>query len=268
MINEVYHEFFKTRGLLLDNAYDPFVLRNLLSYYKDNDLHYIRCQDNDLANLRGFKNLYYLTVSQEAYNFDVLSELDNLIGIELLSEQVPAVPENIKNRIESLVLHQTSGKIESLSCFPHIKYLKVDSYPGFKNTDLCFLNGLHLNQLSVMSKYITTLKGIETQCSLECLEVTQCSKLFDISQIVYLSCLKTVVLQECNKLSEESLGSVPESVEFLTVFGSEQSGHKHSLNSLDFLETLVNLKKFETNWKVDSELLNTVDYKGRIHVIN
>ena len=74
MINIKYNSFFNKEGFLLDDAYDPFKRIQYINYFKEHQTEYICCQDADLKNLVGFIGIQYLTIPEEADNYQELEK--------------------------------------------------------------------------------------------------------------------------------------------------------------------------------------------------
>ena len=88
MISIKYNSFFNKEGFLLDDAYDPFKRMQYINYFKEHQTEYICCQDADLKNLVGFIGIQYLTIPEEADNYQELEKISDLIGIELCGTQL------------------------------------------------------------------------------------------------------------------------------------------------------------------------------------
>ena len=258
MIDVVYNDFFRKKGFVLDDAYDLYKLKNFLKYYLENKIEYIKCKDTALDNLKCFKDLKYLTIPKEAINYFELYKLIDLRGIELCYTQLQLIPNDIQVSLESLILHCGKDSLDFTSIPTNLKELKIDGFPGFNNTDLYFLRGLNLKCLSIMSRKLKTLKGIEHQRNLETLIIHSCSNLYDVSNLSNLKKLKTLHLSECNKLQKNFADFFPGSLEELTVYGSESYGPKCSFPEFDFLQKMKNLKLFKTNWKISPEQLISI----------
>lgn len=257
-IKEVYHSFFKTKGFVLDDAYDPYKLKLYVHYYIEHNIAYIRCQDVALENLNSFKDVSYLTIPKEAENFSELTKLTNLKGLELSGTQLGLIPESISRHLQSAVIYCYNEKVDGISAWKKLENVKLDGFPGVNYIDLHFIKDLRIKDLSISSSKIITLDGIECQTELNTLELWQCSKLSNISSIANLKSLKRLRISECNKVSVSSLFFLPESIESLSILGSESTAPRSRFSSLDFLLKFNNLKEFETNWRVDSTQLEVM----------
>lgn len=258
MTDIIYNEFFNRKGFVLDDAYDPYKLKAFLKTYAEENVEYIRSKDVDLGNLHCFHDLKYLTISDEAIHYDVLSDLSDLKGMELLYSQLQLIPDKTLESLESLILHFGNETVEPELHFAKLRDLKADGFPGFCNTDLSFISGLSLQRLSVSSRKLKTLKGIGCQQDLASLTIASCSALYDISELCSLTKLKTLCLRECNKLPEDFTDLLPSSLENLSVFGSEYSGPRCSFPTLDFFRKMKKLRVFKTNWRISPEQLASI----------
>ena len=254
MIEIVYNDFFRKKGFVLDDAYDPYKLNVFLKFYSDNNCEYINSKDVALENLKSFSGLKYLSIPDEAIHYYELSSLTDLKGVELCYSQLQYIPLRIKESIEDIVLHVGNSTV-SINDLINLQGLKLDGFPGFNNTDLNFISELKLKRLSIMSKKIKALTGIKKQHGLENLIINSCSKLYDISEIASLNNLKTLCLNECNNLQNNFMDFFPCSLESLSIYGSEYYGPRCSFSTLDFLQKMKNLKVFKTNYKISSEQL-------------
>ena len=259
MISIKYNSFFNKEGFLLDDAYDPFKRMQYINYFKEHQTEYICCQDADLKNLVGFIGIQYLTIPEEAYNYQELEKISDLIGIELCGTQLSMIPLSVKKNLRSIIIHCSNDDL-FFSGLPNLLELKIDGFPGFRNPDCQFLRGIQLNKLSICSRNLKSLKGMESQYELKELELSSCSSLTDISQIASLNKLKTLILFANNKLDSSVFNHLPISVEHLSILGTESSARKSKFYSFDFLHRLKNLKEFFTNWGVDPPLLEHEDY--------
>ena len=260
------NSFFQKSGFVLDNAYEQYYLNRYIEYYKKNGAEYIRCQDDDLSNLSSFKDLKYLKISADAYNFEALADLTELSGLEICLSQLESVSKDVKKRIKSLILHCDDDKIKGLSEFPDLKDLKADGYPGFKNTDLSFCEGLNLNNLYLTSKYLKSLDGIEQSMSLESLEIRECANLVDISAISNLLSLRTLFIMSCGKLQSDFTDFIPASVEKLDIYFNEFTWEVRKFESLKFIEKLKNLKEFSTNFRINKKSLSEINYNCKMNL--
>ena len=262
------NSFFKKSGFVLDNAYEQYYLNRYIEYYKKNGAEYIRCQDDDLSNLSSFKDLKYLKISADAYNFEALTDLTELSGLEICLSQLNSIPENIKSQIKSLFLHCEDNKIKGLSSFPDLKDLKADGYPGFNNVDLSFCKGLNLHNLYLTSRYIKSLEGIESITSLESLDLSDCNNLVDISALSNLPSLRTLMIMSCKNLRSDFTDFIPLSIEKLEIYFDEASWQVREFETLKFIEKLKNLKEFTTNFKIKKKLLDEIKYNCNMNLYN
>lgn len=258
MIDIVYNDFFNKKGFILDDAYDKLKLKSFFKFYIDNKIEYIKCRDVALENLKCFCDLKYLTIPNEAIHYCELSALNDLKGIELLYSQLQFIPSGTQESLESLILHIGNDTINFKVHPVNLQQLKLDGFPGFRNTDLNFISGLRLKNLSITSRKLKTLKGIEHQQDLEKLQILSCSNLYDVSNLYLLKELKTLCLSECNKLQTNFVDFLPSSLESLSIYGSEYMGPKCSFPTIDFFQKMTNLQVFKTNWKISSEQLNLI----------
>lgn len=263
MIQKTSHRFFDKDGFILDNGYDPYTLNRYIDYYSANKVEYIRCQDDDLMNLLPFNDVQYIVISEDAIHFDVLDRLCALKGISLHNDQLSCISENVKMRIESLVVHCHTNQAICLNGFPSLKHLSID---GFKNSDLSFLGGLSVCRISISSGTVKELRGLEKHIGLESFEAFYCPRLHDISALRTMKRLKTISFDECNHLNPDFTQHLPDSVERLRIMGSEYTAPKTHFETLAFLSDLPNLKVFTTNWRFQKKDMQL--YKQYKTIIN
>ncbi len=259
MIKRIHNTFFNKDGFVLDDAYDPFKKAQYVNYFKNHQTEYVCCQDADLANLHGFGEIRYLTIPQEAENYRELANISGLTGLELCRSQLSMIPTSVKNNLRYAIVHFANEEMDCAG-LTELLELKLDGFPGFRNTDCRFLRGYCLKKLSMCSRYLKSLNGIEFLSELDDLELYSCSNLADISQIASLNSLKRLVLFANNKIDLSFLNHLPLSVESLSIMGTENSARESRFYSLDFLRRLKSLKEFFTNWNVDPELLEQENY--------
>ena len=76
MFKKITNSFFgNPKGVIVDNSYDPYVLHQLIKYFTENKIEYLSSQDNDLSYLKHFKDVSFLSIPNEATNFDELNSL-------------------------------------------------------------------------------------------------------------------------------------------------------------------------------------------------
>lgn len=256
-IKRVYNDFFEKKGFVLDDAYDLVKRNYYIKYFKEHLIEYIKCQDISLDNLMAFIDLKYLSISQDAENINILSEMKELVGLELYSEQLCRLPKSVRDSLQSVVLFCHGDKVDEVTSLKNLEKLKFDGFPGFNHPDLYFIKDLRLKHLSIASRYLRNLDGVEYQTDLEALELSSCSKLSDFSHLGELKKLKRLRICECNQVTIPST-DFPASIESLSVLGNESTAFKNHFSSVDFLFMLPNLNFFETNWRVSPKQIEII----------
>ena len=103
IVKQTTNDFFDNpKGLIIDNSYDPYVLRFLVNFYEENKIEYLHTQDYDLGFLKYFPSVKFLSFSDEAYNFDELNNLTQLSGVTVLSNQLNNISRSILDKLEYL----------------------------------------------------------------------------------------------------------------------------------------------------------------------
>lgn len=156
--------------------------------------------------------------------------------------------------------NDTEGVVD-LNEFPNIKALftceyNVTNLPYAKtlqtlgidtmNTDLTYLSQLkNLDSLAVGGKRLKSLTGIEDM-NLQCVCVGTAKKLVDISSLeASKDTLKFLKIDYCPNVKDFSVIRKLKKLESLSI-----CGHKGTLDSLDFVDELPNLRFFVTDYNV------------------
>lgn len=83
-----YDDFFDSvNGVIIDNMYDDYLKQQQMKVIANNSINYILSKDNDLSylNYNVFKNIEFLSISQEVENIEYIYNLSNLKGIKTYS---------------------------------------------------------------------------------------------------------------------------------------------------------------------------------------
>lgn len=157
-----------------------------------------------------------------------------------------------KNDVEGIVDLNEFPNIRALYTrgynVTNLPYAKTLQTLGIEtmNTDLTYLSQLkNLDSLAVGGKRLQSLTGIEDM-SLQCICVGDSKKLVDISSLeASKDTLKFLIIDHCPNVKEFSVIRKLKKLETLSIVG-----YKGTLDSLDFIDELPNLKFFVTNYNV------------------
>ena len=257
---EITNIFFGSpKGLVIDNSYDQFVSCRTIEYYKENKIEYLHSQDNELDYLKHFSDVKFLSIPDEAENFDELNKLNNLRGLSLYTNSLKYIEKNILEKIEYLEIIYDEKTEVDFSKFKSLKHLRISHlpYPEIKITNA--LTSLELE----FCKKISTLNFLRDISELKRIKLNYLPELEDISGLTNLSqSLETVTVWDCKKIknAEAVLSSLinTRSVEIITL----ETDSKMKIKSLSFMKYLVNLESFATNYKIeDGDLTNLLRLK-------
>ena len=261
MIRTISDCFFgNKKGIIVDNAYDAYILHNLVRYYEDNHILFLKSQDNDLGFLNKFAKVEYLSLPQEACNFDNLNKLKALRGISVYSSKVCMIDLDILNRLEYVdIIYDDKAKID-FDIFESVKFLRLFKYPF---SDLCMFNSLEYLELNYCKK-IVNLQFLERLTSLRSLKLSYLPALKDIQSLKkFKQSLEKISIVDCKKIDnvETTLSKLKKIKDIQIV--TEITDTNLVLKSLDFIKELFELEVFATNYKIEdgdlSQLLKLKD---------
>lgn len=261
MIKKVSNYFFNNEnGIIVDNAYDAYTLNRLIEHYVKNDVLFIQSQDHDLNYLDRFANVEFLSLPQEAFNFDKLNELNNLKGLSIYSSKIHLVDEKILNGLEFLDIIYDDKTDVDFKNFKSLKSLRVVNCPAVK---LSVFNSLEYLELNYCKK-ITTLDFLNQLKSIRHLRLSYLPALTNINSLKkFNQYLERIDIYDCRKIDNLDLTlSVLKKLNEIQIT-TLNDDRKMKFKSLNFINELLELEVFVTNYKIEdgdlSYLLNLKD---------
>ena len=252
MIEAITSLYFdgKDNGIILDDAYDLYKKNQYVKYVNENSINYLRCQDVDMNLLVFFPDIEFITVPEDAENINAIYNLKKLKGLEISTKNFNKLDLSRLDNLEYLVLYDYSKKCQELQSCKNLKHLVI---VHSNITDLncisanCNLESLHLN----FCYGLRSLTGIQSFSNLSKLELEYCLKLEDISEVTSLgNSIKYLSITDCNRV-KELYSSLSKLLMLETLYlTSFQTSKVNSLPSIDFIENLLKIKKFMTDYKI------------------
>lgn len=262
VVNIFYaEEFFnEVKAFEMDDSYDIYKLNHYVEIYKNNGVKYIESKDNDLSYLSRFTDLQYLGVPRDVENIEMIYNLKMLKGLKIYSSSLMKINLAVFDQLEYLWIIE-DVTIRNFDFLYKIQFLYCQQW---SNRDLLHLrSAINLKRLYLdYNKKLETINGIEMLKNITELHINYCTKLVDISKIVELS--DTIVklsIIDCTKIQNYNcLSSLQKLYELVMV--NIHSKKRNSVESVDFLSTMVNLTRFRTNFRIlDGNLLPLINMK-------
>ena len=249
MIKTISNYFFNdAKGIIIDNAYDSYTLNCLIKYYESNNILFLQSQDNDLNYLDRFSNVEYLSLPQEAYNFDNLNRLTKLKGLSIYSSKIDMIDENILKKLQYLnIIYDDKTKVD-FTALDSLKFLRIVNCPF---VDLCIYNSLEYLELNYCKKIIN-LNFLDNLTTLKNLILSYLPALNNIKGLERFEYnLEKISIIDCKKVDnvELTLSKLKELKEIQII--TEEIETKLELKSLCFIKELVKLESFTTNYKIE-----------------
>jgi len=249
MIKTISNYFFNdAKGIIIDNAYDAYTLNCLIKYYESNNILFLQSQDNDLNYLDRFSNVEYLSLPQEAYNFDNLNRLTKLKGLSIYSSKIDMIDENILKKLQYLnIIYDDKTKVD-FTTLDSLKSLRIVNCPF---VDLCIYNSLEYLELNYCKKIIN-LNFLGNLTMLKNLKLSYLPALNNIQGLERFEYnLEKISIIDCKKVDnvELTLSKLKELKEIQII--TEEIETKLKLKSLCFIKELVKLESFTTNYKIE-----------------
>ncbi len=252
MIKLISNDFFDhARGLVIDNSYDPYMLRLLIKHVTENHLEYLHFQDYDLSCLKHFETVKYLSISNEAIHFSELNHLQHLKGLSLSARLLDHIDVRIKEKIEYLEVVYDDGAKVDFSVFRSLKRLKVQFLP---QQEIELFNDLEAVEFHNCPK-IESLAFLNNIKNLREVKLDYLPKLREINDLRKVKSIETISIFDCKKIQkvETVLGDLT-NLRDIALFVTADSP-KIKLNSLNFVKKLPNLEAFATNYKIENGIL-------------
>lgn len=263
MIKAVTSDFFGcSKGLLIDNAYDQYTLNLYVQYSNSNQIEYLQSQDNELGYLNHFEHIKFLSIPEEATNFEELNRLKCLKGLGIFSSSLKDIDFNIIEKLEYLDIIFNSDIDIDFSRFKSLKYLRISHFP-LKEIDI--KNDLEVIELNYCKK-IADLNFLKNLKNVKRIKLDYLPKLENIIGLNSISKkIEIIEIIDCKKIYglEEVLSGLPKLKSIVII--TRETDSKMQLRSLCFLEKLMKLESFATDYKILdgdlSYLLNLNDAK-------
>lgn len=260
-IKEKSNDFFGTKkGCLVDNAYDKYVLNNIIRFYNENKVEYLHFQDCDLSSLSYFLSVKFLSIPDEATNVSCVNNLSELIGLEIYSSCICSINKAVLERIQYLSILFNDNSVIDFSTFKALKKLRV---VGFTHNAVNITENLDFLELNCCKK-INTLDFLKNIHSLKSIKLDYLPKLENIRELKNISkSLNSLAICDCKNIKdiEETLYALTglKQLQIYTV----TTDSRLTFSSLNFLKGMTALESFASNYKIAdgnlSELLNLKD---------
>ena len=253
MIKNVTSLYFdgNDSGIILDDAYDLYKRNQYLKYVKENSINYLRCQDVDMNLLASFPDIEFITIPEDAENIEGIYQIRKLKGLEITAEKLELLDLSYFSYLEYLIIHDYSrGRNLLINC-KQLKHLCIihSNIANLKTISMSSnLESLHLE----FCYNLKTLDGIQSFGQVCRLVLDYCLKLENIFEIKFFTnSLKYLRITDCNKIQELSY-ILPKLVELEKLhISTSQTNCINKLDSVGFVEKLVKLKSFVSNYKIE-----------------
>lgn len=256
MLKESTNIFFgNVKGIIVDNSYDKYVLNQLIKYYKDNKIEYLYSQDNDLSYLKHFDGVSFLSIPDEATNFDELNNLNNLRGLRLYSSSLKNIKPNILEKLEYLEIIYNDNALIDYSFLKALKHLRICNYPY---GEINIFNKLESLEFDYCKK-LYNLDFIKKIKTLKKIKLSFIPQLKDVSFLMELSNnLDNLQIRDCKKIVnlEMVLSRLThaKNIEIITL----ETDSKMKIKNLSFMKNLSRLETFSTNYKIEDGVLDNL----------
>lgn len=255
-IKEITNVFFGSiKGLTIDNSYDLYVLNSLVKFYEENKIEYLHSQDYDLSYLNRFPDIKFLSISDEAVNFDALNNLTELIGLSVFSSQLSNISFAILENLEYLEIIFNDNITLDFSLFKSLKKIRISDLP---HKEISIPQKIEMLELYCCKK-ITDLDFLKDSENLRQIKLNYLSKLENIESLKKLSkTLEILDIWDCKKIKniEETMQTLDNLKELQIITTTTDS--KFRFSSLAFMKSMVKLESFASNYKIEDGKLNAL----------
>lgn len=236
--------------LHIDNAYELRRKIRYIDFINQHNIKNIYSQDYDISYLKECPRVEFVVLSKEAYNLDVLYQLENLKGLVLATDDLEFDFSKLSNKFSTLF---TSYESKNKTWLNSVTITGL-SFSDFRTLNLNFLSKLtnkdNLKFFEIGFSYakFQSLKGIENIANIESLILNYCRQLKDISDIYQLKKLRFLRLSDNPKCREIDYTKFT-NLEELYLVDTERT-ESYKIKSIDFIQKLKKLKVFETDYNI------------------
>lgn len=241
----------KDNGIILDDAYDLYKRSQYIKYMKEHSINYLRCQDVDMNLLTFFPEIEFITVPEDAEHLENIYKLRKLKGLEIAANKLKLLDLSGFSNLEYLIVHDYSNGCNlSLNC-NKLKHLFIihSNITDLNSISInCNLESLHLE----FCYNLKTLDGIRLFGQLKRVILDYCLKLKNISDLKFFAnSLKCLRITDCNKINELS-DTLSELLAIESIhLSTSQTNCVNKLPSVCFVDKLVRLKSFLTDYQIE-----------------
>ncbi len=241
----------KDNGIILDDAYDLYKRSQYIKYVKEHSINYLRCQDVDMNLLTFFPEIEFITVPEDAEHLENIYKLRKLKGLEIAANKLKFLDLSGFSNLEYLIVHDYSNGCNlSLNC-NKLKHLFIihSNITDLNSISInCNLESLHLE----FCYNLKTLDGIRLFGQLKRVILDYCLKLKNISDLKFFAnSLKCLRITDCNKINELS-DTLSELLAIESIhLSTSQTNCVNKLPSVCFVDKLVRLKSFLTDYQIE-----------------
>lgn len=241
----------KDNGIILDDAYDLYKRSQYIKYVKEHSINYLRCQDVDMNLLTFFPEIEFITVPEDAEHLENIYKLRKLKGLEIAANKLKLLELSGFSNLEYLIVHDYSNGCNlSLNC-NKLKHLFIihSNITDLNSISInCNLESLHLE----FCYNLKTLDGIRLFGQLKRVILDYCLKLKNISDLKFFAnSLKCLRITDCNKINELS-DTLSELLAIESIhLSTSQTNCVNKLPSVCFVDKLVRLKSFLTDYQIE-----------------
>lgn len=243
-MEKIQNDFFpNSSGIIVDNSYDQHSLNVMVDFCAKNGINYLKSQDNELDYLRYFKDIHYLSLPQESRNFIYLNQMEEIVGLELYSNTIGSINNEVLKKIEYLcIIYDEKTKID-FSLFESVKGLRIIDFP-FETIHL--QKEIEFLELKGCKK-ISKLDDINTDKLVE-LKLTNLRNLQELD--INPSSIEKLIIEDCKKISkiERFIGKCLNLVEVDVI--TQTSDRNVVFENILFLNNLSRVKYFGTNYRI------------------
>lgn len=249
--------FFDNKlGVEIDDAYDAYKRNNYIKYVNENCVDMIFSRDYDLSYLKDMPSIKFVILNDEIENFEILYEMQNLIGIKIYASLLNKLEINRMKFLKYLSI--IVDEDISLLKYHHLEALELINC----NTIPDFMMFNNLVRLSIVNCNSIISIG-EIPNTIQFVNLDYCLKLNDISGLLNSKNLKILQIYDCNNITNVcNVIKSCSNLEKLHIYNKTLKS-KNTFNSLDFLNNLCNITVFKTDYKVNDNdlkpLLNLKD---------
>lgn len=241
----------KDNGIILDDAYDLYKRSQYIKYVKEHSINYLRCQDVDMNLLTFFPEIEFITVPEDAEHLENIYKLRKLKGLEITANKLKLLDLSGFSNLEYLIVHDYSNGCNLLLNCNKLKHLFIihSNITDLNSISInCNLESLHLE----FCYNLKTLDGIRLFGQLKRVILDYCLKLKNISDLKFFAnSLKCLRITDCNKINELS-DTLSELLAIESIhLSTSQTNCVNKLPSVCFVDKLVRLKSFLTDYQIE-----------------